>query len=179
MSKSAKNAESYELLIVFAIVISAAFFTDIFTFYKFKVNQSDYFSVVIGFVGSFGFYLNAQNIINNDSFLKFAFVGLGIFIASVIKQSFTNYDQYYLAVATLPLLFIGYFRLMLYFFYKDYPKNSSKPIVIFGTSLGQTNFNQKDKGYKPSMKEKLFSLLLFMGFIFFVLGFFLFLKNVL
>jgi len=159
------------------MIVVAAIFAEFMTYDKKIIYQPDIFSVVIGPVGYFGIFMHSQKIIADNSFRQFSFVGLAILVASIIKQTLTDYNQLPVFIAGLPLLFVGYFRVLTSLFYKGYPNSTTKPTVIFATHLGQTYFDGKEEGYKPPMKERVFSLLLFMGFLFFAFGLILFIKN--
>jgi len=161
------------------MIVFAAIFAEFMTYDKTKVYHPDTFSVAIGLVGLFGIFMHSQKIIDNNLFRQFAFVGLVILIASIIKQALTSYNQLPLFAAGLPLLFVGYFRVLTFLFYKGYPNSTKKPTVIFATQWGQTYFDGKEEGYKPPMKERVFSLLLFMGFMFFAFGIIWLLKSIL
>jgi len=165
-------------LSIYLIIVASTIFAEFMTNDKNQTHQTDYFSIAIGFVGYFGIFNHSQKIINDNSFQKFALVGLGIFVASIIKQTFTGYNFLPLFAAGLPLLFVGYFRVLTTLFYKGYPNSTAKPTVIFASKFGQTYFDGKDEGYKPPMKERVFSLLLFMGFIFFAFVLLWFIKNI-
>jgi len=60
----------------------------------------------------------------------------------------------------------------------EHQQTSKKPTIIFPRTRGQAGFDGDNQGYKPTMKERIFSLLLFIGFWFFVLGLIWFLKNI-
>ncbi len=157
------------------MIVLAAIFAEFMTYDNTQVYHPDPFSVVIGLIGYFGIFMHSQKIINNNTFRQFAFVGLAIFIASIIKQALTGYNQLPLFAAGLPLLFVGYFRVLTALFYKGYPNTTTKPTIIFATQFGKTYFDGKDEEYKPPMKETFFSLLL-LGFIFFAFGLILLLR---
>jgi hypothetical protein len=165
-------------LLIYSIIVVATIFAEYMTYDKNQTHHIDYFSVAIGLVGFYGLITHSQKIINDNLFLYFSIVGLGIFIASIIKQTFTGYNFLPLFAAGLPLLFVCYFRALTSMFYQGYPNSTVKPTLIFTSKFGQTYFDGKDKGYKPSMKERTFSFLLFTGFMFFALGLIWLLKNI-
>jgi predicted membrane channel-forming protein YqfA (hemolysin III family) len=160
------------------MIVAATIFAEFITYDKNQTHHTDYFSATIGLVGYFGIFMHSQKIIDDNSFRQFAFVGLAILVASIIKQALTGYSLLPLFSAGLPLLFVGYFRVLTSLFYKGYPNSTTMPTVIFATKLGQTYFDGKDEGYKPPMKERVFSLLLFMGFMFYAFGLLWFIKNI-
>jgi hypothetical protein len=166
------------LLTIYVMIVLAVIFAEFMTYGKTNVHHLDIFSLAIGFVGYFGIFMYSQKIIDNNSFRQFVFIALAILVVSIIKQALTNYNQLPLFVAALPLLFVGYFRVLTSLFYKDYPNATNKPTVIFATKSGQTYFDGKEEGYNPPMKERVFSLLLFMGFMFFAFGLIWVLKKV-
>ncbi len=164
-------------LVIYALIVLASIFGEFMTYDKTQTSHTDYFSATIGLVGYFGIFMHSQKIINDNSFKQFAFVGLAIFVVSIVKQTLTGYNLWTLFAAGLPLLFVGYFRVLTSLFYKGYP-NSKKPTVIFASQSGRTYFDGKEEGYKPPMKERVFSLLLFMGFMAFAFGIIWSLKKV-
>lgn len=163
-------------LIVYSIIILAAIFTELMAFINEGQRDNDFFSVAIGLVGYFGLFMHSQQIINKNQFKTFGLVGLAIFLASIFKQSLTSYHQLPLLTAGLPFLYMVYFRIMTALFYKDYPK--TKPTIVIATKTGTTYYEGKGKGYKPTMKDRIFSLLLFMGSIGTAFGLILFIREI-
>jgi hypothetical protein len=162
-------------LTVYLIIILAATFTEVMAFINEGQRDNDFFSIAIGLVGYFGLFMHSQQIINKNDFKKFGLVGLAIFAASIIKQSLTGYHQLPLLTAGLPALYIVYFKLMTLLFYRDFPK--TKPVIVYASKTGTSSYQGDDQGYKPTMKEKLFSLLLFFGFLGTAFGLILIIKE--
>ena len=164
MTRTKSEMDSNKIsLTIYSMIVLAVAFAEFMTYDKTSFRQ-DYFSAAIGLVGWFGIFMHSQRIIDCNSFQQFAFVGLAILVVSAIKQSLTSYILLPLFAAGLPLLFVGFFRLLTFIFYRDYPNTSKRIIIIFGSKYGKASFDGDDIGYKPPMKERIFSLLLFMGF---------------
>ena len=177
-TKDKTGLDKFSLTFCIIIVLAAAL-AEIITYNKTQSFHTDIFSTVIGLVGYFDTFLYSQRIIDNNLFRQFAFIGLAILMCCIFKQVLTSYDQLPLFASALPLLFIGYFRLLTYFFYKHYPDLAKKPTIIFATRFVKADFKGRDYGYKPTMKEKIFSLLLSLGFMAFAFGLSMFIKNIL
>jgi len=177
VNKKIKSGDKVSLTI-YALIVLASILAEYITYEKDQAYHGDYFSVVIGLVGYFGIYMHSQRIIQNNSFQQFAIIGFAIFVVSMVKQALTNYNLLPLFAAGLPLLFVGYFRVLTYLFYRDYPNATKKPIIIYANKFGQANYDGKENGYKPPIKERVYSLLLFMGFMAFSFGLILLLKNI-
>ncbi len=169
LNKSKPDLDKFSLTLCVVIVL-ASIFAEIMTYDKTQSYHWDLFSLTIGLVGYFAIFLHSQRIIDNNLFSRFAFIGLAILSVSIIKQAMTNYTWLLLFVAGLPLLFVGYFYLLTLLFYRDYPNSTKKPTIVFATRFGRTYFECRDKGYKPTIKEKRFSLLLSLGFMAFAFG---------
>lgn len=165
-------------LTIYAMIVLSAVFADVITYDKTNTYHPEFFSYVVGLVGYFGIYMQAQRIIDNNSFRHFAFVGLAILVVGIIKQTLTGFDVFPLYAAALPLLFVGYFRLLTSLFYKSYPNTKTKPTVVFATKF-QAYFDGQEEGYKPTMRERVFSMLLFLGFWLFNFGFIWFVSRIL
>jgi hypothetical protein len=175
--KDEKENNKLELTI-YSIIVLSIIFAELLSYFKSKVYDIDYYSSAIGFVAWFGFFFHSQKIINKNQFKKFAFIGLLIFMLSIIKQLLTSYHKFPLMIAGFPLLYIGYFRLLTFLFHKEYPKSEKKLIIVYASKFGTAEYEGKERNYIPSMKEKLFSLLLFMGFMGFAFGIAMLLKNI-
>jgi len=169
------NKYSKTTLTIYIIFIFATKLTDIALFNKTKIQQTDYASTIIGFVTFILFYFNSQRLLNENHFFKFGLFGLFVFIICLTKQFMTSIQILPLFMATVPFIFVIYFRVLTYLFYKDYP--NKKPVIVFASQYSSASYDGKDKGYIPTMKEKTFSLLLFMGFMFFAFGLILLLKS--
>jgi len=175
-----KNTDTNKLsLTIYGIIILAVIFGEFMTFDKAQIYHQDIFSLAMGFVGYFGIFMHSQKIIDDNSFKQFAIVGLLILIVCIVKQTLTGFNQLPIFVAGLPLLYVGYFRVLTSLFFSNYPDITKKPTIIFASTHGQAYFDGKEDGYKPPMKERFFSLLLFIGFMFFAFGLIWLLKNIL
>ena len=159
-----------ESLIIYSIIFLGVVVTDFFLYKKEIEEHLDLFSISMGLVGWFGFLMHSQKIITKNLFRLFTYIGIAIFTLCIIKQLLIGFILFPLLTSTLPLIFVGYFRLLTYLFYKDYPQTEPKPIIVFGSKYGTAHFDGDDEDYVPTMKEKTFSLLLFMGFMAFIFG---------
>ncbi len=162
---------------IISIIIFAVLFVEIIAYFRTKTFESDLFSPAVGLTIWFCFYINSQRIIDNNLFKKIITISIAIIFICFLKQALTEYNYTHLTIAGIPLIFSIYFRLLVSLFYKNYPKLVQIPVIIFATQFGNTDFKDKDEGYKPTMKERVFSLMLFIGFIFLCLGFVIVLKR--
>jgi hypothetical protein len=166
---SLSDRDKLSLTIYFMIVL-AAIFTEVMTYNKNEIHHPDIFSLAMGFVGYFGIFMYSQRIIDTNSFKRFAFVGVVIFVVCIVKETLTGYNRSALFVAALPGLYVAYFRFLTALFYKHYPDIKEKPTIIFASKFGNTYFKGEEDGYKPTLKERLFSVMLLIGFALLVLG---------
>jgi hypothetical protein len=151
------------------ILISAAF-SDFITY-----DENGFFSVIIGHTGWLGLFFYSQQIINKNQFLQMLFVGIGIFIVCQIEQKifYKKLSNASIFTSMLPFGYILYFRLLIFLFFKDYPesiRSEKRPAIIYASKCGRVNHERSYLGHKPTMKERVFSLLLFIGFIWLIIG---------
>lgn len=118
------------------------------------------------------FYINSQEIINDNLFKQYAFLGMQLLVLNIILQQLENENWKFLFFSGIPLLYILYFRLVLGLFFKDYAASYKKPVVVFSSKSG-IDYENKENGYTPSRKEKLFSLTLTLGFFVLIAGIFI------
>ncbi|WP_432671741.1 hypothetical protein [Flavobacterium sp. SM2513] len=149
--------------LIVGIVLSA----EITSFLIFKQSEYDYFSPTLGLVSWFCIYMASQDCINKKSFKEITLIGILIVIICFFKQSLTQFNYFTLAISAVSLLFAAYFRLILFLFYNNYARQ--KPVVMF-FSRSSVDYEGKDKGYKPTVKDKIFSVLLIFGFIYLCVG---------
>ena len=167
-------------LTIYFIVVIAVVVTDIVLVDGTRIQQTDIFSIALGLVTVFFFYMNSQRVLSHNQFMTLFLFGLAVFIASLTKQLMTILYFGSLFVAGLPVLFVAYFRGLVGLFFKGYPNIKKQPIIVFASPYsGSAYYDGKDDGYKPTMKEKVFSVLLYIGFVFFALGLLWFFKNIL
>lgn len=165
-----------ESIIIYSIIFIAIVCTEIFLYKKEMEERVDLFSIALGVVGWFGMYMSSQTIIRKNLFRQFTYLSIALFVLCIIKQLIVGYVLFSLLASLLPLIFIGYFRLLIELFFKGYPNITERPIIIFGSKTG-THFEGDNNGYIPTMKEKTFGLLLFMGFMGFIFCLTLLLKT--
>ncbi len=177
MARKSNKANDKISLTVCLVIVLAATFAECMNYDFNKAQHNDLFSAAIGLVGWFGMFFHSQRIIDNNLFKRFAIVGLAIFCISVLKQYLTFFSLLSLFAAGLPLLFVGFFRVLTFLFFQDYPIISRTPTIVFSSKHGMARVEGIDEGYKPTMKERVFSLLLFMGFMAFAFCIILLLKN--
>lgn len=161
---------------IYAIVVIAILLTDVILTDRNR-DRTDIFSAALGIVTAFFFFMDSQRIVRYNNFRTYLFFGVAVFIAALTKQLMAGFYVVPLFLAGLPIIFILYFRGLLALFFKSYPDD--KPTIVFASQYsGSAYYDGKDEGYKPTMKEKVFSLLIFIGFIFFVFGLLWLSKNV-
>lgn len=156
---------------IYIIIVIAILLTDVILADRNKVQRTDIFSMALGLVTVFFFYLNSQRILWHNNFKTYFLFGLVVFVAALTKELVTGFYFVSLFLAGLPIIFVLYFRGLVALFFKGYPDRSDKPTIVFASQYsGSAYYDGKEEGYKPTIKEKVFSLLLFMGFIFFIFG---------
>jgi hypothetical protein len=165
-----KNKYDRTSLTIYFISILAVLLTEFCFNDKTKAQETDIVSTAFGFITVLFFYFNAQRLLYFNQFFKYGLLGLVVLVICFIKQLLTGLHALPLFLAGLPFIFILYYRGLTFIFYKDYSSQIQKPIIVFASQYGSTSFDGKEEGYVPTMKEKIFSLLLFMGFIFFAFG---------
>jgi len=133
-----------------------------------KNEDIDIYSLVIGLVIWIPFYINSQDIINKQQFRLYSFYGVAVLICNILFQCLTkDINLSSLIFTTIPLLYVGYFRLILYLFFRDYPLVDKKPTIIFYTRSGI----DYEESYSPiSQKDRVFSTVLIIGFLIIVGG---------
>jgi hypothetical protein len=163
-TESEKDVDKITLTLI-VVVIIAVLFAEVVSFYKTKNFDLDLFSPAIGLSVWFAIYFNSQRIIYKNLFKEVFILGIGIIMICFLKQAFTRFNNISLIISAIPFIYIIYFRFLIRLFYKDYPEISRKPIIVFASKVGSAIYEGKDNGYKPSMKERVFSSLLYVGFI--------------
>ena len=153
------------LIVIFGIVF-AAVMTDCNVAVKI-----DMISAGFGIVTWLLFYFLSQEIIDNKLFSISITYALLCFIPLLfinIIMLITNFSMIAFFSSLVPLVYIFYFRILIYLFFKDY-STENKITIVFATKYGNQYYNGKEIGYKPSWKERIFSLLLFFGFMVLIL----------
>lgn len=157
-----KNKTNKLEFTIYTITIFFFYLLALLSFYKSSFFNFNKFSFFIGLSLSIAFYVNSQQIINKNQFNQFAILGLIILFFSSILSILTNGSLFGFIVTGYPFLYIIYFRVLMFFFYKDFANSYKKPTVLFASRSKWTNDNNK-YGYIPSKKEIIFSNLLFFG----------------
>ena len=73
----------------------------------------------------------------------------------------------------IPFVYILYFRSLVFIFFRNYPdciQNIDRPVIIYASKYGRADYERRYVGHKPTIRERIFSLLLFLGFIWFIIG---------
>ncbi|MEO6175393.1 MAG: hypothetical protein ABIP27_09620 [Flavobacterium circumlabens] len=147
---------------IYTTTIFFIYLVALLSFYKSSFFNFNKFSVFIGLGLSIAFYVNSQQILNKNQFTQFAIVSLITLLFSLILLILTSGNVLGFIISGYPLLYIIYFRLLLFLFFKDFTDCYKKPTILFASRGKWTNENS-EYGYVPSKKEILFSNLLFFG----------------
>lgn len=147
---------------IYTTTIFFIYLVALLSFYKSSFFNFNKFSVFIGLGLSIAFYVNSQQILNKNQFTQFAIVSLITLLFSLVLLILTNGNLLGFIISGYPLLYIIYFRLLLFLFFKDFTYSYKKPTILFA-SRGKWNNENSEYGYVPSKKEILFSNLLFFG----------------
>jgi hypothetical protein len=161
-------------LIIFAMVLISATFSDFMT-HKNDNSENGFFLIVVGGAGWLGLFFYSQQIINKNQFVLALLVSLCIFIVCQIEHIifFFKFSSISIIASIIPLAYILYFRLLIFIFFRNYPnciQNIDRPVIIYASKYGIIDYERRYLGHKPTMKERIFSLLLFLGFIWLILG---------
>jgi len=77
------------------------------------------------------FYSNSQDIVYYNQFFQYIIVALLIVLFSTILLIETKNDFFDYIFTGFPLLYIIYFRLLLFLFFKDFATSYTKPTILF------------------------------------------------
>jgi hypothetical protein len=177
-NKTQKEDLNYVMLIIFLIIaVSAILAAIIAGTVSDVVNQFAYLSGIIGWIVFYSF--SSQSMIDKNLFSRYFLIGFIILITNALLQFFTTLDWFNLFIAATPLLYICYFKILLNIFYKNYQNFIRKPVIVYGSRFGKAYYKGDNVGYKPTMKEKVFSMSLFFGFGLIIFGCMLAIKRLL
>lgn len=174
-NKSKEDLNNVMLIIILIIATSAILAAMIAGNIIDVANQFAYLSGIIGYIVYY--YFLSQTIIDKNSNSLYFFIGFLILLINIIIQSFTSFIWVNLFISAVPLLYVLYLKILLNIFYRDYQNIPKKPIIVYGSKFGKAYFKGDTEGYKPTMKEKLFSVTLFFGFILIFFGIIFTIKN--
>ncbi len=166
-------------LFVYLIIIFGFIFAGIKTDGDITI-KTDIISAGFGIVTWQLFYFLSQEILDNNLFSKFCLFALFCLIVRLfcnVVLDIPNFDMLALFYISIPLLYIFYYRILIFFFFKDY-SIENKITIVFFSKYGSQSYDGSEIGYKPSSKEKIFSLLLFLGFMFLVFGLIILIINI-
>ena len=165
-STNKKDIFSIEILIISLIILSTIF-TEIMTFNPNK--NDDLFSFAVGLTLYFFFYLNSQKIIDNNQYGRFILGGLILVIISFLKQKITGTNYISLYISGIPLLYMIFLKVTIQLLYRqnDTLKLNEKPIIIYSSKIGIAYYKGSRNGRKPTLKDKVFSILMSIGFMFY------------
>ena len=175
MGANKKIRESDKMaLIIFAMVLISAAFSDFMT-HKSDNSENGFFSIVVGGAGWLGLFFYSQQIINKNQFILASIVSLGIFTVCQIEHIifFSKLSSISILASIIPFIYILYFRSLVFIFFRNYPdciQNIDRPIIIYASKYGRVDYERRYPGHKPTMKERVFSLLLFLGFVWLIIG---------
>ena len=147
---------------IYTITIVFFYLLAFLSFYKSSFFNFNKFSVFIGLGLSIAFYVNSQQIINKNQFNQFAILGLITLLFSSVLSILANGHLLGFIITGYPFLYIIYFRLLMFLFFKDFADSYKKPTILFASRGKWTNENNEYE-YVPSKKEIIFSNLLFFG----------------
>lgn len=147
---------------IYIVIIVFVYLLALLSSYRSSFFDFNRFSYCTGLGLAIVFYGNSQKIINKNQFKQFAVLGLLMLIFSTTLSIVTKGSFLGLIFTAYPLLYIIYFRLLIFLFYKDFANTYKKPTILFASRIKWTSDNG-DYGYKPSKKEMIFSKLLFFG----------------
>ncbi|SFC51717.1 hypothetical protein [Flavobacterium phragmitis] len=154
--------EIYSGLTIHIIILVLAYLLAVISFYKNLFTDFTKFSFLVALSYWIIFYCNSQKIIDKNQFKQYTVVGLLIVILSLILLIITNNRFESFSITAFPLFYVGYFRILISLFYKDFTTFSKKPTVLFASKGKWTNENS-DYLYVTTKKEIIFSNLLFFG----------------
>ena len=120
------------------------------------------FSFFVGLTSWFIISFRSQRILNKNLFEKFSKIAIVISLVCFFKDFFFGFNILGFLFGLLPILYLIHFRVLTHLFFPSYP--DQKPTIIFSSKYGQTYFQGKVGGYKPSWKEKFYSFFLILGF---------------
>lgn len=172
LNKKLRESDKMNLIIFLMILISAAF-SDFMT-YNENSHENGFFSLIVGCSGWLGLFFYSQQVINKNQFLQMLFLGIGIFIVCQIEQKilYKKLSNVSIFTSIIPFAYVLYLRLLIFLFFKDYPesiRSEKRPVIIYASKYGRADYERRYLGHKPTMKEKVFSLLLFIGFIWLII----------
>lgn len=147
---------------IYTLVIFFIYLLALLSFYKSSFFNFNKFSCCIGVGLSIVFYVNSQKIINKNQFKQFAVLSSLLIIFSAVLAILTNGNLLGFIITTYPLLYIIYFRVLIFLFYKDFANSYQKPTILFASKSKWTTENN-EYGDVLSKNEIIFSNLLFFG----------------
>jgi len=150
-----------------SVIVGVVLSAEIASFFIFNQLEYDYFSPTIGLASLFFLHVGSQDVVNRKSFKEITLISISILLICFFKQALTQFNYFTLAVSAFPLLFVVYFRGILFLFYNKYA--TQKPVIVFYSRQGN-DYEGKDQGYKLTVKDKIFSVLLIMGFMYLCIG---------
>lgn len=154
---------------IYTLVIFFIYLLALLSFYKSSFFNFNKFSCCIGIGLSIVFYVNSQQIINKNRFKQFAILSSLLILFSAVLALLTNGNLLGLILTTYPLLYIIYFRVLIFLFYKDFANSYKKPTILFA-SKGKWTTENIEYGDVLSKNEIIFSNLLFFGSFAFAVG---------
>lgn len=177
-NKTQKEDLNYVMLIIFLIIaVSAILAAIIAGTVSDVVNQFAYLSGLIGW--TVFYYYFSQSMIDKNLFGRYFLIGFIILITNALLQFFTSLNWFNLFITATPLLYVCYLKTLLNIFYRNYHDIAKKPVIIYGSRFGKAYYKGDNVGYKPTMKEKVFSMSLFFGFGLIIFGCMLAIKRLL
>lgn len=154
---------------IYIVSIAFIYILAFLSFYKSSFFNYNKFSIFMGLGLSIAFYVRSQQIINKNQFNQFTILSLIVLLFSLVLLILTKGNLQGFIISGYPILYIIYFRLLMFLFFKDFINSYKKPTILFASRGRWTNENI-EHGYVPSKKEIIFSNILFFGSFAFAVG---------
>lgn len=170
-----KLSDDYKIAIGITLgIVGVVLSAEIASYFIFNKFEYDYFSPTLGLITWFFLYFGSQDIVNKNFFIEVFLISISVIIISFFKQALTLFNYFTLSISALPLLFVIYFRGILFLFYNNY--TTQKPVIVFLSRSRGIEYEGQDMGYKLSAKDVIFSIVMFMGFMNLCFGILIFFK---
>ena len=121
--------------------------------------QNNYHNYFVGLIMWLVFFLRDQIIIDKNLFAKYGLISFGTFLILLVKQFLTTLSYPAIMASLFPLFYIIMLRLIIFAFFPTYrPDINTTPVIVSYTKTG-VYWKGQDSGYKPSKRERIFSVL--------------------
>lgn len=147
---------------IYLMVLVLVYLVALLLFYINPLFDFGLFSFFVAVSSWSLFYTVSQNIINLNQFAQFFLLSIIIILFSGILIIIAESSFYNFIITGYPLLYMLYFRLLLFLFYKNFTTSYKKPTILFASRAKWFHENP-DRSYIVTKKELIFSNLLFFG----------------